>query len=353
MKQHSLFLLAFFAIVSLKSSLIAQSKDDYSTKIDSLIKTTKPRSFNGTVLITQNGETKYSRTYGYSDFENKTPLTSKDNFRIQSNSKQVAAVIILKEVEKGRIELDNPIREYLPEFKQSWADTVTVHQLLNMSSGIIDLDKPLKFKPGTSFNYSNPAYSLLGRIIENITGEKYSIIANNLFKKLGMANTYCYEMDKNNKGIINGYINKNNTYNAVDFESLGFTKESWNDFLPAGGIVSDAEDLTIWDTKLHNGTILQSGTYQAMVNSDVLDFHDAFSNEMIKYGYGVNISDSTTVKYIGHAGRGLGFVSLKFYVPEKKLDVIVLENVYNHDADIIYHFEKEIREIVFNSNLVK
>ncbi|MEL6696560.1 MAG: hypothetical protein AAFP89_09960 [Bacteroidota bacterium] len=56
---------------------------------------------------------------------------------------------------------------------------------------------------------------------------------------------------------------------------------------------------------------------------------------------------------IGHAGRGLGFASIKFYIPEKDLDVIVLENVYNDDPSIIYHFEKKIRKLVLSSHLVK
>ena len=67
--------------------------DDYSSKLDSLIKTTEPRSFNGLILITQKGETQYAQTYGYADFEKKTPISMTDNFRIQSNSKQITAVL--------------------------------------------------------------------------------------------------------------------------------------------------------------------------------------------------------------------------------------------------------------------
>jgi len=135
----TLILFAFFFSCNQKE----QQKEDYSTKIDSLIQTTSPRSFNGVILITQNGKTKYSKAYGYSNFEDKTPISIKDNFRIQSNSKQVSAVLILKEVENGKIDLSSPIRKYLPDLRQTWADTVTVHQLLNMSSGIIALEKCL------------------------------------------------------------------------------------------------------------------------------------------------------------------------------------------------------------------
>ncbi|WP_257957503.1 serine hydrolase domain-containing protein [Parapedobacter tibetensis] len=330
-----------------------QVTDNYAAKIDSLMQTASPRAFNGVILITQNGKIKYSKAHGYSNFEDKTPITIKDNFRIQSNSKQITAVLILKEVENGRIDLNSPIKKYLPELKQTWADTVTVHQLLNMSSGITSLDKPLIFEPGTGFHYSNPAYSLLGRLVENVSGDKYIDLANGLFENLGMHNSFCYEIDKPNTGLISGYTNSTDEYNLFDFNTTGFTKETWKGFIPAGGIVSNVNDLNIWDTKLHNGEILRPETYGAMVTSNVEDFDETFSDKKKYYGYGVNISGNDPIKYIGHAGRGLGFVSLKFYVPEKGLDVIVLENVYNRDTDIIYHFEKEIRRIVLNSNLIK
>ena len=336
-----------------KSNSNKEQIDDYSAKIDSLIKTTNPRKFNGVVLITQNGEIKYSKEYGYSNFEKKTPISLNDNFRIQSNSKQITAVLILKEVEKGRINLQSPIKEYLPDFEQTWTDTVTVHQLLNMSSGIVSLEEPLLFKPGTDFKYSNPAYGLLGRIIENTTGEEFKVVANRLFKDLGMENTYCYEMNKTYPKLINGYRISGDKFELLEFESFRFSAERWKDFIPGGGIISNVTDLNIWDSKLHNGDILKQESYEAMVNSDVIDFNEAFSTKRRLYGYGINISDKTDVKYIGHAGRGMGFANIKFYIPEKNIGVIILENVYNANTDIIYHFEKEVREIVLNSNLVK
>ncbi len=327
--------------------------DSYSAKIDSLIQTSNPRKFNGVILITKNGETKYSKAYGYSNFEDKTPITLEDNFRIQSNTKQITAVLVLKEVEKGKIVLDGSIRTYLPDLKQSWADTVTVNQLMNMSSGVVNIDEPLAFEPGTDFHYSNPAYDLLARIVEKSTGKEYKELANATFKELGMDNTYCYEIGKNNNGLSNGYWISNDELELVNFNDLNFTEESWKNFVPAGGIISNSHDLNIWDTKLHNGKILKPETYNLMVNSKVVDSDFTFSDKKSNYGYGVNINEEKPNKYIGHAGRGIGFVNLKFYVPEKKLDVIILENVYNRDIDGVYHFEKEIRKIVLNSNLVK
>ncbi len=327
--------------------------DDYSERIDSLIAATQPHFFNGVILITKDQDIVYKRAYGYSDFDHKKRIALEDKFRIFSNSKQITAVLILKEVENGTIDLHQPIRDYLPDFKPAWADAVTVHQLLNMSSGVTALEEPLAFAPGTGFHYSNPAYGVLGKIIENVTGEKYADVANALFVELGMKNTYAYEFGISDAGLISGHWISDDDLRRATFEEYNFTEGSWEEFLPGGGIISNAYDLNLWDKALHNGGILKAETYRLMITSNVMDTTDI--DKGLKYGYGVNINENGPIKYIGHRGRGMGFVNIKFYVPHKKLDVIVLENVYrdHEDPRVVYHFETKIRDIILSSHLVK
>ena len=252
-------------------------------------------------------------------------------------------------MEKGNINLNYPFGKYLPDFSESWANKVTVHQLLNMSSGIVSLNEPLIFEPGTDYKYSNPAYGLLGRILESVTNKKYTELANALFEDVGMKHSYCYEIGQENPGLINGYRVDNDEINLVDFNTLGITQTEWSDFIPAGGIISNLADLNIWDTKLHTGKLLSAETHELMIDCNIFGQHDAFGVYKIGYGFGVRVDDKHAYKQIGHAGRGLGFASIKFYVPDENLDVIVLENVYNDDESIIYYFEREIREIVLDS----
>jgi D-alanyl-D-alanine carboxypeptidase len=350
MKQLGLLFLTLFF---LNGNSSAQLKYDYSAKIDSLVNAKHPRSFNGIIWITKKGETKYLKTYGYSNFETKTSFTLKDNFRIQSMSKQITAVIVLREVEKGKIDLYVPIRKYLPDFKQTWADTVTVHHLLNNTSGIVDITKPLSFRPGTDYYYSNPGYGLLRPIIEKVTGKVFIEVANSLFKELKMHNSYCYELDKPTIGLINGYWVSKDSVSLFDFKNLNHTPETWANFIPAGGMISNAIDLNIWDQKLHHGKVLKPESYKLMTSYEITAQHDSFGNDKVGYGYGLRISDKTPVKYLGHSGKGIGFMSFKFYIPAKDVDVIVLQNHYDVDSKLHYYFESKIREIVVNSNLVK
>ena len=346
MKQPLKYLTLFFVIISLSFNSFGQGKDDYSARIDSLIKTTSPRSFSGVILITQKGKTKYKNAFGYSDFEKKTLLTTQDNFIIMSNSKQITAVLILKEVENGKINLQNPVRKYLPDLPQSWADTVTVHHLLNFSAGITDIDKPLLFKPGSDFRYGNTTYAMLGKIIEKVTGKKYIDVVNAFFQELKMRNTYCFEEGKT-QNRVQGYRNNDNILKIeeIPIENI--------DNVPAAGIISNVTDLNRWDILLHKGMILKPETYKLMTQYSITAQHNAFGKEKIGYGYGIRISDKTPIKYVGHTGGGSGFVSYKVYFPEKDLDIVVLENQSNENMDLFYTFEIKIRDIVMNSNLMK
>ena len=345
--RYTFWILILFSATLLVSCYsYGQKKDDFTSDIDSLIKTTNPRIFNGAILITQKGEIKYKNAFGYANFEKKTPLTTKDNFIIMSNSKQITAVLILKEVEKGKINLQSPVRKYLPNLPQSWADTVTVHQLLNFSAGITDIDKPLIFKPGSDFKYGNTTFIMLGKIIEKVTGRKYSKVANDLFKELKMKNTFCFEQGKT-QNRVQGYLNTNNNF------KLEQTPIENIDKVPAAGITSNLTDLNIWDELLHNGKILKPETYNLMTNYNITSQHSAFGKEKIGYGYGVRISDKNPVKYIGHTGGGSGFVSYKVYFPEMDVDIIVLENQSNDNLDLSYDFEVKIREIIMNSSLMR
>jgi D-alanyl-D-alanine carboxypeptidase len=334
-------------------AIYAQQKSDYTAKIDSLIQKKIPRSFNGIIWVTKKGETKYLKTVGYSNYESKTPFTLKDNFRIQSNSKQITAVIVLREVEKGKIDLHAPIRKYLPDFSQTWADTVTVHHLLNNTAGITDITKQLSFIPGTNYYYSNPEYGLLRPIIEKVTGKTFIELANGLFKELKMHHSYCYEIDKPNAGLIKGYSVSNDSVRLFNFEGLHHTIDTWANFIPAGGMISNAIDLHIWDKKLHKGKILKPATYQLMTGYKITAQHDSFGDEKVGYGYGIRISDKSPVRYLGHSGKGIGFMSLKIYIPAEDVDIIVLQNHYDTDSNVHYYFESKIREIVINSSLVK
>ena len=343
-----LFRLTYIALtlLFLSCNSIAQQKDDYSAKIDSLIKITNLRPFNGVILITKNGKTEYSKAYGFENFNTKVSLKMENQFEIMSNSKQITAVLLLKEVEKGNVNLQSPIKKYLPYLTKSWADSVTVHQLLNHTHGIVDTEKSLAFKPGSDFKYGNLSNILLGKIIENVSHKTYRELAETLFQSLKMKNTFCFSKS-NRRNLVYGHMNKNNVFKVVDSSFIN------DDNLPADGIITTAKDLIIWNSNLHKGKILKPETYKLMTNSSVLSQHDVFGKEKMGYGYNIRIVEDNGMKYFGHTGLGDGFASLNIYIPKYDVSIIVLENQMNEDDDLYYYFETKIKDIILKSSLMK
>jgi len=342
MSQNFRVLSFLFIILFLNFS--AQTKP--TNKIDSLITTKTPRTFNGVLLITKNGKTQYSKAYGFQNVNTKIPLKLSDQFEIMSNTKQITAVLLLKQVEQGKVDLQSSIKKYLPHLTQTWADSVTVHQLLNHTHGIADLEKPLLFKPGTDFKYGNLSNILLGKIIENISHTTYTELANNLFQQLGMKDTFCYSKEKR-KSLVSGHMVKNNIFSLVQESFIN------DENLPADGVVTTVKDLSIWNNNLHKGKILSPKMYQLMTTPSAMSQHDVFGKDKMGYGYNIRIVKDHDVQYFGHTGLGDGFASLNIYIPKRDVNIIILENQMNEDSDLYYYFETKIKDIILKSDLLK
>jgi CubicO group peptidase (beta-lactamase class C family) len=323
----------------------AQKKNDFKKSIDSVIQNSNPK-FNGVILISQNGKTWYSKAEGFSNFETRTPLKMDTQFEIMSNSKLIAAVLLLLEVEKGKVDLNAPIKKYLPELTQTWADSVTVHQLLNHSHGIIDLQKPLAFKPGTDFKYGNLSFNLVAKIVEFSSKKSYTEVAESLFRKLKMYHTFCYSKDKE-QNLATGY------YNVKNQLEQDTSRQITNESLGADGIISTVSDLAIWNNNLHKGKILKSESYRLLTKNTILSQHNFFGKEKKPYGYGIRIVEEESVKYLGHTGLGDGFSGVNLYFPESDVSLIVLENQMPEDANLFYASEFKIKNILLKSDLLR
>jgi CubicO group peptidase (beta-lactamase class C family) len=337
-KFLSFLLILFFSFTS------AQTK--YARKIGSLITTKTPRTFNGVILITKNGKTQYSKAYGFQNVNTKAPLKLNDQFEIMSNTKQITSVLLLKQVEQGKVDLQSPIKKYVPNLTQTWADSVTVHQLLNHTHGIVDLEKPLLFKPGSDFKYGNLSNILLGKIIENVSHKTYTELANKLFQQVGMKDTFCYSKE-NRRNLVSGHMVKNNIFIPVQESFIN------NENLPADGVITTAKDLSIWNNNLHKGKILSPKMYQLMTTPSAISQHDVFGKDKMGYGYNIRIVKEHDLEYFGHTGLGDGFASLNIYIPKSDVSIIVLENQMNEDGNLYYYFETEIKNIILKSDLIK
>jgi D-alanyl-D-alanine carboxypeptidase len=335
-------------LVLLCHTLFAQT---IGRQIDSLIAANKETPFNGVVHVWQNGKTIYSKAYGFADREKKILLKTSDQFGIGSISKQITAVIILREYEKGHLDLHTPIRKYLPQLTEPWADSVTIHHLLTHTHGIRENIKgPLVFTPGTRFEYSNTGYGLLAQIAEHTSGKSFETLSAELFKECGMTNTF-HPALKKHKHLVNGYAE--DTAGHINFVPELDLKRASPYFTAAGGFISTASDLVKWNTSLHGGKILADSTYRLMMtkHKNAIREHPLFGR--LQYGYGITIDDNDGILQLGQTGRVPGFNSINFYYPATKTSVTVLNNVQRNLQDIhkLFYYHREVVRIVRESLL--
>ncbi len=292
-------------------------------KIDSLINVESPKPFNGVILIHQKGKIVYFLKKGYSDLEKRIPLSDDSQFVIGSISKQITATMILQEVEKGRILFDNPIKAYLPELHQGWADSVTVHDLLCHTHGVVDRDKPSVFPAGTQFMYSQIGYQLLAAILERLNNTSFANQSLALFRSIGMNNTF--HPDNNQDNEVKSYSEERSKI-TIETEK---TK-----YVAAGGFISTAQDLMKWNESLYKHKLLAEETFNRMATKqpNAVRNHPIFGE--LHYGYGITVDTSGNLLQLGQTGYVPGFVSMDFYFPEYDTGVIVLENIA-YDTDNI------------------
>lgn len=315
-------------------------RDIYNT-LDSLLSDNKVRPFNGVILIARQDSIKYFRSFGYSDYSLKESMTLDKQFVIGSLSKQVTAVLVLQHYEQGKLNLDAPINDFLPEMEMSWKSTVTIHHLLSHTHGITNRKEPLNFRPGTSFSYSDLGYAILGDILERVTGKTYLELVDELFLAQGMMHSTSRKKQSQNNLPVAYYR---------DFQgNLQIEKETFDNlYTPAAGLISNANDLLLWNQIFHNQIIISSNNYNLMVSPYAAQNHSLFGT--IGYGYGIRISDENNILEIGHTGYVPGYISVNLYYPESKTSLIMLENLDWKDQNIkkTFYHELIVRSLLRN-----
>lgn len=338
MKKTGWLLIVF--LLGINSS--AKAQQPWQESIDSFITAPSSTPFNGIIHITRRGTTLYSKLQGWSNMEAHKKLKKSNQFIIGSISKQITAVLVLREYDLGHLQLNDPIGKYLPHITQPWAGEVTIHHLLCHMHGIEDINRPLMFQPGAEFNYgqANLGYLLLSKIIEKTAGKSFAEVCADLFKKCGMNHTFHPDIKKY-KQLVNGYTEQENN-------SLAFEPNSFQNAPGAGGFISTADDLVKWNQQLHGGKLLQPDTYRLMTTRQpgAVRNHPLFGTTY--YGYGITTSSINGLLQLGQTGFAPGFVSLNFYFPASQTSLILLENIAYQTQDLTktFYYHLQVFQIV-------
>ncbi|MDQ8755773.1 serine hydrolase domain-containing protein [Sphingosinicella sp. LHD-64] len=342
---------ALMLLVLLPSPGRAQATPSLAQVIDSFA---GEHEFSGTILLRARGRTLYARSFGLADRAFDIPAAADTRFRIASITKLFTAVLALQLVEDGRLRLDAPIRTYLPDYPGQGADRVTVHHLLNHTSGLVQYDRissyqegfangieqyqrplspaamlqrccsgPLARAPGTAFDYNNADYIVLGRIIERIADRPFeAVLAERILRPLGLDGTGMSHWDRIVPRLAPTYFFRDDTRRLVPDMPVYF--ENWD---AAGGMYSTAADLADFADALYGGRLIGRDMLARMLMPGLDD-----------YGYGLW---SYTITRGGRPhrvakrpGSVMGANAVLYRLLDRDATVVLLANTNRADLDV-------------------
>jgi CubicO group peptidase (beta-lactamase class C family) len=339
-------------LILLVCALISRSQD-LTARLDTLLQAyTSLYKFNGTVLVAKNGTILLDKGYGYRNVAAGILHDKNSIFQIGSVTKQFTSAIILKLQAAGKLNVQDPISKYFPQYPHG--DSITIEQLMLHTSGIYSYtndktfmqnevskpsnrdkmialfkDKPLDFSPGTKWRYSNSGYSLLGYIIESVTKKSYEqVVREYIFFPLNMTNSGFDFTHLQRKEKSTGYFafnKKDTTISPIVDSSVSFS---------AGAIYSTTQDLYRWHQALEKNVILTNAQQEK-----------AYSPVKNHYGYGWVIDSLDGKRVVSHGGGIHGFTSNFYRIASDDICIILLSNT---SSSFLNNITTNIYGILYN-----
>lgn len=320
-------------------------RSEYEMLLSSIIK----RGVPGILMSVDDSQNNsWTGADGKADLYNDVDLQACNITRVGSTVKMFTAVTVLKLVEEGKLDLDDRIADYLQGdviSKIENAETATVRQLLQHSSGIYNYiqnlrfqtaslneptrvwkvnellhyayNKPAYFKPGDDVIYSNTNYIMLGMLIENVEGKAfYKVFEEKIFTPLNMESTRFAAEDPIPHGIIRGYIDLYSNLNVI--ESTNYS--GWDYYTADGGLISNPYEMNLFFKALMEGRLIGSSMLSEMLNWKAPKESDP-EFFPIHYGMGIFKMDTQVGEVYFHSGDAIGYYANMMYLPEQNIYV--------------------------------
>jgi D-alanyl-D-alanine carboxypeptidase len=329
--------------------LLCSEATAQADKVDAYLKSemTKRHIPGVSLAVVRDGRLILARGYGQADVELSVPVMHDSVFRLASVTKPFTAMAIMMLVEEGKISLDEPVAQYIPDIPSAWGK-VTVRQALTHTAGLVDYLRvpgwswrqeltqaeflrftsgaPLLFESGKRIQYSNTGYYLLGILIEKVSGKPYAqFMSERLFKPLQMSATRLDTLSEMVPNRVKGYVFANGMLQNAEYTSLTWAYAE-------GGIISTAVDLAKWDAALYTEKLVKRASLEQMWTPARLNdgkaaiIGDNGAGKPNYYGLGWYISEYKGHKIILHPGNKPGFSSTFTRFMDDKLTVILLCN---------------------------
>ena len=312
----------------------------------------RQHGFSGTILIQDQGRVGYARSFGLANLAFKVPNAIHTRYKIASITKLFTSVVILQLRDAGLLDLGKTIQTYLPSYAGPARDKVTLHQLLDHTSGIASMENmksaddaiahglpvyqlphttdelltgfcsgSLVHEPGTRFDYNNADYVVLGKIIEQVTGEPYEqVVTERILGPLHLDHTGMLHQAQIVPDLAETYFRRDGKTLGND---LPVYPENW---YASGALYSTAHDLLVFANALFGGKLVTAASLALMLQPGLDD-----------YGYGVWSYDTkirgSTYHVVKRPGRIMGAQAQLYHIVAPDITVIILANTDTVDLD--------------------
>jgi CubicO group peptidase (beta-lactamase class C family) len=310
------------------------------------------KKFTGAALVVRHGEVLARFAAGQADAARHAPVRPETIFRLASVSKQFTAMLVLKQRDRGRLSLDDKICPYLvPKYvkncPKAWRP-ITIQEILAHTSGIPDISempdffpklpkptttqeiisrfsgKPLDFKPGTSWKYSNSGYILAGAIVEKVTNKPFgTVLHDDITGPLRLAHTG-YSTGSPPAGYAKGYLRLGTPAPPLNGSQAN----------AAGGVYSTVDDLGRWDRSFGTDRLAPAATVkQAFSPQARCPSGGCLDSPSSAYAFGWLVDKLKGHRYMYHPGLLQGYHTSNAYLPDDDIAVVVLSNVQDTDVN--------------------
>jgi CubicO group peptidase (beta-lactamase class C family) len=315
-------------------------------------------------LVARDGVVADLSVVGFSDLEKKLPMRANSLFWIASMTKPITATAVMMLADAGKLSIDDPVDKYLPEFKEMWmvsekspervtlipaSRKITLHDLLTHTSGLDDVaaprgdcslaeltlayaQRPLKFAPGSRWEYCNSGINVLGRIVEVVSGKKFEqFLQHQIFDPLLMKDTTFWPEDADLKRVAKTY-KPAQAGRGLEETGIYFLKGELSDRrrtpFPAGGLFSTAEDMArFYQMMLNEGEwrgkrILSKSAVAAMTHTQSGELKTGFTDGM-SWGLGFQVVKNpagvTGMLSPGTFGHGGAYATQSWADPKERM----------------------------------
>ena len=343
--------------------LAGQSLQDnrIKDKLDSLlIALADHQRFNGSVLVSENGQIVYERSQGYLDIARHIPNSDTTHFNLASLSKPFTSIAVLQLVQAEKVALDSPCICYLPDFPYTG---VTVRQLLNHTSGLpplerfedgyihdhpdevisgqsvynrlVALKRPLSYAPGDRWGYNNFNYLVLALLVQKVGGMPFAdYMRTYVFIPAGMRETYIRQPDQPNTVRYtrpNMYSTAWLNVDSLDHHQY-YTNYNLGGIEGPNNVVSTLRDLWRFDNALRAGKLLSralmDSAFKPLVLNDGTVYHAPGSTR--SYGLGWNTYNNKTApftRFVFHDGHIVGLMTFLHHNLDQDQTIVYYNNM--------------------------